>query len=103
MDFRDYARIGLEKERLQLIKVKNILKTSPEGGLILKNNVNGHRRYYITTRGSDKRIYANRKMLIMVYKLKQRKRLKPRHESWRITLQSENMLWRIIRTAVMKQ
>ena len=74
MDFRDYARIGLEKERLQLIKVKNILKTSPEGGLILKNNVNGHRRYYITTRGSDKRIYANRKMLIMVYKLKQRKK-----------------------------
>ena len=74
MDFRDYARIGLEKERLQLIKLKNILKTSPEGGLILKNNVNGHRRYYITTSGSDKRTYANRKMLIMVYKLKQRKK-----------------------------
>ena len=74
MDFRDYARIGLEKEHLQLIKLKNILKTSPEGGLVLKKNVNGHRRYYITTKGSDKPRYANRKMLIMVYKLKQKRK-----------------------------
>lgn len=74
MDFRDFARIGLERERKRLIKLNNIIKTSPEGGLVLRKNVNGHRRYYVVLKGVYKQVYANRKMLLTVYRLKQRKK-----------------------------
>lgn len=74
MDFRDYIRIGLQAEKMKLAKCSNIIKTAPVGRLTLRKNVNGHRRYYITMPGEQKAKYAGKKMMITIYKIKQRKK-----------------------------
>lgn len=74
MDFRDYIRIGLQAEKMKLAKCSNIIKTAPVGRLTLRKNVNGHRRYYITMPGERKAKYAGKKMMITIYKIKQRKK-----------------------------
>lgn len=74
MDFKDYTRIGLEADKRKLVKCMNIIKTAPAGRLTLRKNVNGHRRYYITMPGERKAKYAGGKMMVTIYKIKQRRK-----------------------------
>lgn len=74
MDYRDFTRIGLEAERKKLIRCIDTIKTAPAGRLILRKNVNGHRRYYIALPEGKAAKYAGKKMMITVYKIKQRKK-----------------------------
>ena len=74
MNFKDFASVGLSAEKKQLIRYKQAIKSLPQGSLTCKKNKKGRKQYYITVPKSHKNKYANRKMLLTVYRLKQRKK-----------------------------
>lgn len=74
MNFKDFARVGLSAEKKQLIRYKQAIKSLPQGSLTCKKNKRGRKQYYITVPNSHKNKYANKKMLMLVYRLKQRKK-----------------------------
>lgn len=74
MNFKDFTNVGLSTEKKQLIRYKQAIKSLPQGCLTCKKNKRGYKQYYIIAPNSRKPKYANKKMLMQVYKLKQRKK-----------------------------
>ena len=71
MNYKNFTELGLISEKRELNKCLELIKRMPKGCLTIKYNSRGRKQYYITSADSKKHIYANRKMLIMVYKLQQ--------------------------------
>ena len=78
MNYKNFTELGLISEKRELNKCLELIKRMPKGCLTIKYNSKGRKQYYITSADSKKHIYANRKMLIMVYKLKQKKKAEAR-------------------------